>query len=345
MSDFRISQISKSDSVAIAKLDSLLAQEGIKRDKNLDYSCAMFDDDYNIVATGSCYKNTLRCFAVSRAHQGEGLLNEIISHLIDYEYQRGFFHLFIYTKAASAKFFKDLGFYEIASVDGTLSFLENKRTGFSEYLKSLGKPTTQAGAVVMNANPFTLGHLFLVETAALQCETLHLFIVSEDESLVPFAVRKHLVMEGTAHIPNIVYHDSGSYIISSSTFPSYFLKDEEDVIKGHARLDIEVFKRISSHLGITKRFVGEEPFSVVTGLYNKIMKEELSKNGLECVIIPRKTYCGEPISASAVRRALKDGNTKALLNLVPKSTADFFLSDQATPIIEKIRSAETVVHY
>ena len=111
MSDYTISKIYPTDKRSLTQLDALLEQEGITRDANLDYICAIYDEEYQIIATGSCFANTLRCFAVSKSHQGEGLLNTIITHLIDIQYQRGNMHLFLYTKIESAKFFKDLGFY------------------------------------------------------------------------------------------------------------------------------------------------------------------------------------------------------------------------------------------
>ena len=131
MSEYTISQVRPTDRRALAQIDALSKQEGISRDANLDYTCAMYDEDYQIVATGSCFANTLRCFAVSRSHQGEGLLNQVITHLMDIQYQRGNLHLFLYTKINSAKFFHDLGFYEIARVDDTLVFMENRRNGFA----------------------------------------------------------------------------------------------------------------------------------------------------------------------------------------------------------------------
>ena len=258
---YSISRVSPSDQRALRQVDALLQQEGIQRDGNLDYIAAMYDEDYRVIATGSCFGNTLRCFAVSHEHQGEGLLNQVITHLIEVQHERGNLSLFLYTKIASAKFFGDLGFYEIARVDGTLVFMENRRDGFNKYLKRLEKTRTEgkSAALVMNANPFTLGHQYLAETAAAECDTLHLFVVSEDASLVPFSVRKELVRRGTAHLPNVVLHDSGPYIISSATFPSYFLKDEAKVIEGHARLDLEIFKKIAAALNVTARFVGEPP--------------------------------------------------------------------------------------
>lgn len=114
--------------------------------------------------------------------------------------------------------------------------MENRRTGFADYLKKLQTETSQSpaakavsllanprtGAVVMNANPFTLGHRWLVEYAASKVDLLHVFIVSEDVSLVPLSVREQLVREGTADLGNLVYHQTGPYMISNATFPSYF---------------------------------------------------------------------------------------------------------------------------
>lgn len=347
MSEYFISQVRPTDKRAMKQIDALLQKEGISLDGNLDYICAMYDDDYNVIATGSCFGPTLRCFAVSKDHQGEGLLNQIISHLMDVQFERGNMHLFLYTKVNSAKFFGDLGFYEIARVDGTLVFMENRRTGFPDYLKRLEKTKTDGvcAALVMNANPFTLGHQYLVEQAAAACDTLHLFVLSEDASLVPFAVRKRLVREGVAHIPNVVLHDSGPYIISNATFPSYFLKDEAAVIDGHARLDLAVFARIAKALNVTIRYVGQEPNSQVTGIYNDIMAASLPQQGIECRIIPRKEAIGKPISASTVRQAIQTSDWDTLRQLVPQTTYDYFRSPEAEPVRQRIAKAGNVVHY
>ena len=347
MSDYSIAQIYPSDRRGLEQVDRLLEQEGIRRDGNLDYICGMEDENGRIIATGSCFGPTLRCFAVSAEHQGEGLLNEIISHLMEVQYARGNPHLFLYTKVRSAKFFGDLGFYEIARVDGTLVFMENRKSGFPNYLKALEKTKREgvSAALVMNANPFTLGHQYLVETAAASCDTLHLFVLSEDASLVPFAVRKKLVREGVAHIPNVVLHDSGPYIISSATFPSYFLRDETAVIDGHARLDLAVFTRIARALNVTQRYVGEEPTSQVTGLYNQIMARELPRAGIDCHVIPRKEAAGRAISASTVRQVLQAGDWEELRALVPESTYRYFTGPEAAPVLERIRRAGDVVHY
>lgn len=347
MSETYISQVYPSDKRTMARVDTLLQQEGIRLDANLDYTCAMFDEDGQAIATGSCFGSTLRCFAVDHTHQGEGLLNQIVTHLIDYQASRGQIHLFLYTKVNTARFFGDLGFHEIARVEGKLVFMENRRNGFPGYLKQL-ESTRRDGvsaAVVMNANPFTKGHLYLLEKAASACDTLHLFIVSEDRSFFPFSVRRTLVERGCAHLKNIVFHDCGPYIISSATFPSYFLKDETDVIVGQARLDVEVFKKIAGTLNITARWAGEEPTSQVTRLYNQVMSEELPKAGIRFMEIPRAEKNGAVISASTVRKALQAGDFSLLKDMVPETTLEYLMSPEAGPVLEKLRRAENVVHH
>ncbi|MBD5162743.1 MAG: [citrate (pro-3S)-lyase] ligase [Oscillibacter sp.] len=344
---YSISQVSPGDKRAMAEIDALLEREGVRRDRNLDYICALYDEDYRVAATGSCFGPTLRCFAVSAGHQGEGLLNQVVTHLMEVQLERGNLRLFLYTKESTAKFFGDLGFYEIARVSGSLVFMENRRDGFAGYLRTLelARRSGRSAALVMNANPFTLGHQYLAETAAASCDALHLFLVSEDASLFPFAVRKKLVTEGVAHLPNVVCHDSGPYIISSATFPSYFLKDEAAVIEGHARLDLAIFVRIAQALGVTVRYVGEEPTSQVTGLYNQIMAAELPKAGIGCTVIPRKEAEGAPISASAVRRLIRAGRLEEVRALVPRTTYAYLTSPEARPVIDRIRRAGDVTHY
>ncbi|MDL2250970.1 [citrate (pro-3S)-lyase] ligase [Lachnospiraceae bacterium PF1-21] len=348
MSNYFVSEVHSYDLRAHDQVNQLLLNEGIRRDANLDYTCGIFDELGNALATGSCFGNTLRCLAVSSDHQGEGLMNEIVTHLIGHQFSRGNTHLFLYTKCDSAKFFEDLGFYRIIEIPGHLVFMENNRTGFSDYLETLAKEKVNAhkiAAIVMNANPFSLGHLHLIEKAAAENDILHLFIVSEDSSLIPFSVRKQLVISGTTHLSNICYHETGSYMISSATFPSYFQKDHDDIAKGHALLDLTLFVQIANVLGIQKRYVGHEPNSHVTNLYNETMKRKLPESGICCTEIPRITAGSEIISASTIRFAIKDGDFDRLRSLVPKSTYEYFLSPEAIPVIERIRHAENIIHH
>lgn len=358
MSEYHISRIFCHDRREIKKLDSLLAGEGIERDNNLDYTIGLYDEDYNLAATGSCFGNTLRCMAVDSCHQGEGLLNQIVSHLIQYQFEQGTTDLFLYTKYDKAVFFRDLGFYEIARAGGKVVFMENRKNGFASYLENLKNETTAqvyeaavpadslpCGAVVMNANPFTLGHLHLLTTASKACSLLHVFVVSEDASLVPFDVRYRLVKEGSSHLKNLIFHQTGNYLISNATFPSYFLKDKDTVIRTHAGLDTAVFGSIARSLNITVRYAGEEPASQVTGIYNEIMAAKLPDYGVDCRIIPRKTDGFGIISASTVRGKIHEGRIEEIRGLVPESTLRYFLSEDAGKVIKRIQSCSNVVHY
>ena len=329
------------------QMDALLLAEGIRRDKNLDYSCGVIDEDGTLIATGSSFKNTLRCLAVSSEHRGEGLMNQVVSHLLERQMQQGNSHVFLYTKAKNARIFADLGFYEIARVEGELVFLENRRDGFGRYLKALAK-TRQEGkcaAIVMNANPFTLGHRHLVEQAAAENDWVHLFLLSEEAGPIPFSVRKRLVREGVADLKNVILHDSGPYIISSATFPSYFLRDEDAAILAHARLDLAVFGKIAASLGIRARYVGEEKSSHVTALYNETMARELPALGLGFREIPRLALEGETVSASTVRQAIQDGELSSVACMLPESTLRYFESAEAAPVIAAIRAMEEARHY
>ncbi len=338
--------ISPRDTRAQKQVDALLEREGIQRDGNLDYTCGIFDDDWRLIATGSCFGNTLRCLAVVRDRQGEGLLNQIVTHLMEVQAERGNIHLFLYTKPRSTKFFGDLGFYEIARLD-KLVFMENRRRGFSNYCAALEKTRRggRSAAIVMNANPFSLGHLHLVERAAAENDTVHLFVLSEEAGPIPFDVRRQLVREGTAHLPNVVCHDSGPYLISSATFPSYFLKDKDTVIRTHAALDLEVFGKIAPCLNVTRRYVGEEKSSHVTALYNEIMVRRLPDLGITCRVVPRLEQDAVPVSASTVRKAIHDGRLEDIRPLVPESTWSYFNSPKAGAVIAAIQREKDVIHY
>ena len=343
-----ITEILPSDRQSNQQVDALLRQEGIRRDENLDYTCGIFDDDWDLVATGSCFHNTIRCLAVSRDHQGEGLLNQVLSHLVDIQMARGNSHLFLYTKPGSAKFMTDLGFHEITRVPGSLVFMENRRGGFTRYCDALGskRPSDQRIAgIVMNANPFTLGHLHLVERAARENDTVHLFILSEESGPIPFSVRKMLVEQGVSHLNNVICHSSGPYLISSATFPSYFLKDSDTAIRTQAELDLLVFGKIAEVLGIQRRYVGQEHSSHVTALYNEVMLQKLPGMGIDCIEIPRLAQGETIISASTVRQAIHDGRLEDIKPCVPDSTSKYFRSEQGQAVCAAIRRETNVIHY
>ena len=348
---YTIAPVSPADKRRQTAVDALLIREGIRRDAHLDYTCAVYDEDFSLCATGSCFGNTLRCMAVDSGHQGEGLMNLVVSHLSEVQAARGNTHLFLYTKPGSAKFFGDLGFYEIARVSGKLVFMENRRTGFADWLAAQQRadtPRERTAAVVMNANPFTLGHRYLLEQACARADAVHLFVLSEDAGPIPAADRLRLVLEGIAGMAcrgRLIPHESGPYIISAATFPGYFLKDSDEVSETHARLDLNVFGRIAEAMGIGARFVGEEPFSHVTSLYNQAMREELPRLGIACEVIPRLEEGGAAISASAVRQAVHDGQIERIRPWVPESTWNYFTGPDGAKAVAAIQSMNDVKHH
>ena len=323
------------------KLRMLLAREGIAADRNLEYTAGVYNEAGKLAATGSYFKNTLRCVAVDEAFRGEGLLSSVVSHLTSELAARGVFDVFLYTKAEAAKYFEGLGFFRIAEVDRRVVFMENSKNAFPDYLAKISRmklPGERVAAIVMNANPFTLGHQYLAEKASSECDVLHLFAVREDVSAFPFTVRERLIREGTSHLKNVIYHHTGSYIVSTATFPSYFISDSEEVTRAHARVDAAVFQKIAESLGITIRYVGEEPFSFATSLYNQVMSERLPEYGVELKIIRRREDSGNSaISASRVREYLLGNDLESLRQLVPKTTFDYLVSREGRELAGSMR--------
>ena len=192
------------------------------------------------------------------------------------------------------------------------------------YKQTLRAKKLPIGALVMNCNPFTLGHLHLVEYAVAKVIKLYIFVVEEDKSEFPFADRIELVRQGVKDFPNVEVLPSGKFIISQTTFSGYFSKAELQDVAVDSSEDVEIFgKEIAPTLGITIRFAGEEPKDNVTRQYNETMKRILPRYGVEFCEIPRKEIEGEPISASSVREALKCGDFDKIKNLVPETTLTY----------------------
>lgn len=289
------------------KLDSFLAKNNLRYDPLIEHTVCLMDEDGNIAATGSISSNVLKCIAVDSAYRGEGLLPKIATSLTNYAFTKGRKHLFVFTKPENYQMFSDIGFYKITSTQSIL-LMENKKDGIQSYLSSLeGKEKTEnVGAIVANCNPFTEGHRYLIENALQQCKTVHLFILSENRSAFSLEERLDRVKKGTKDLKNLYIHTTDDYLVSSATFPTYFIKDKAKAEDANCELDIQLFATIiAPHLNITKRFVGTEPLDPVTNAYNQKMKELLPKYGIELVEIPR--LCdkdGNVISASRIRKEL-----------------------------------------
>ena len=198
------------------------------------------------------------------------------------------------------------------------------------YKRTLRPKKLPVGALVMNCNPFTLGHLHLVEYAAAKVVKLYIFVVEEDKSEFPFADRIELVRQGVKNFSNVEVLPSGKFIISQQTFSGYFNKASLQDVAVDSSEDVEIFaKEIAPTLGITVRFAGEEPKDNVTRQYNENMKKILPRYGIEFCEIPRKELDGEPISASTIRKALKNGDFNKVKRFVPDTTFNYLLKQHA----------------
>lgn len=195
-----------------------------------------------------------------------------------------------------------------------------------EYLRSLNKHKRPGikGSVVMNCNPFTLGHQYLIEEAAKQVDYLYVFVLSEDKSYFKYNDRLMLVKKGTEHIPNVIVLNSGKFIISAITFPGYFYKENNNNIRIDASYDLNIFGiYVAKELDISIRFAGTEPTDKVTAQYNRSMADILPMYNIEFREIARKEVDDKIISASKVREYFEERNFSAIKKIVPKSTYDY----------------------
>lgn len=207
---------------------------------------------------------------------------------------------------------------------------QEKKEELQNYINSYQVDITNnsVGCIVMNANPFTQGHLYLVENAAKDVDKLLVFVVEEDLSEFTFSDRYWMVSEGTKHLHNICVIPSGRFILSSQTFGSYFEKDEKQNEEVDAAFDISFFGAyIAPAFGISKRFVGEEPKDSVTRQYNEEMKRKLPVYGIEVIEIPRKEVQGEIISATIVRKLYEKKEWEKLSVYLPDTTLDYIIKN------------------
>ena len=191
--------------------------------------------------------------------------------------------------------------------------------------------TPLRGVVVMNCNPFTLGHRYLIEQAAKQVERLFVMVVREDCSLFAYAERKAMVEQGVAHLKNVTVIDGSEYAISQATFPTYFLKRLDDAADTQMLLDLDLFRRhIAPALGATVRFVGTEPTDRLTRRYNQLMHEVLA-DVRETARLEKK---GNAVSASRVRKAMEQGDMSTIRQLVPPTTLPYIIAHLATQALQ-----------
>ena len=352
------------------RIEAFLKRNGLRFD-DMHYYAAITDDDGEMIAGGGLKGNIIKCVAVDDAHKGEAIANTLISHLIAHANEEGHSNVMLFTKPKNRQLFESLSFRLLAEapeavlmetgIGGINNMVEqlkkikeegevckeNNQGCKKEEKTNLNITTPQhlnistpqpltttthlRGVVVMNCNPFTLGHRYLIEQAAKQVERLFVMVVREDCSLFAYAERKAMVEQGVAHLKNVTVIDGSEYAISQATFPTYFLKRLDDAADTQMLLDLDLFRRhIAPALGTTVRFVGTEPTDRLTRRYNQLMHEVLA-DVRETARLEKE---GNAVSASRVRKAMEQGDMSTIRQLVPPTTLPYIIAHLATQALQ-----------
>ncbi len=352
------------------RIEAFLKRNGLRFD-DMHYYAAVTDDDGEMIAGGGLKGNVIKCVAVDDAHKGEAIANTLISHLIAHANEEGHSNVMLFTKPKNRQLFESLSFRLLAEapeavlmetgIGGINNMVEqlkkikeegevckeNNQECKKEEKTNLNITTPQhlnpstpqplttttplRGVVVMNCNPFTLGHRYLIEQAAKQVERLFVMVVREDCSLFAYVERKAMVEQGVAHLENVTVIDGSEYAISQATFPTYFLKRLDDAADTQMLLDLDLFRRhIAPALGATVRFVGTEPTDRLTRRYNQLMHEVLA-DVRETARLEKE---GNAVSASRVRKAMEQGDMSTIRQLVPPTTLPYIIAHLATQALQ-----------
>lgn len=343
MQDIKIEKVDLNTNQRM-EVEGFLSAFNLFFDKDIEYTVVAKIKD-EIVGTCSHAGKVLKCFAVKEGLQGEGIASKLVTHIINRLFDMGIYESFVFTGPKNLPIFKGLNYHEVHTID-EISLLEGGMANVKKYIekmyKNSGLSTGKKAALVMNCNPFTLGHRYLIEKAARENQEVVIFIVEENRSLFPFEVRLQLVKKGTEDLENLHVVAGGSYIISSTTFPAYFLREESERLEAYTKLDAGIFgKYIAPVFNINKRYVGAEPYCNITSQYNKALLQILPKQGIEVVEINRLNAQDKAISASEVRRLIKMEDWNSIKHLVHPVTYEFLKSGEAKPIIERIKSSDS----
>ncbi|MBO7070413.1 MAG: triphosphoribosyl-dephospho-CoA synthase [Bacteroidales bacterium] len=176
------------------KVKRFLEANGLRME-SLDSYYAIEDHDGAIVAGAGIAGNVLKCLAVAPEVRSEGLLVPLVSRILS---EHAGLSLKVFTKPEYQAVFESLGFRLLASAP--LAVLMEKGHGLEDYCAYLRsfRRDGRCGVVVMNANPFTLGHRYLLEQASEQVDHLFVIPVKEDVSMFSYEERRAMICAGIA---------------------------------------------------------------------------------------------------------------------------------------------------
>ncbi|WP_308263297.1 triphosphoribosyl-dephospho-CoA synthase [Prevotella sp.] len=342
------------------QIEMFLHTNGLRYD-DVDYYAAIVDESSDeMIAGGGLKGSVIKCVAVADGHKGEAVANVIVSHLIAKANAEGCQCVKLYTKPDNRQLFESLSFRLIAESPNAI-LMETGVGGIEKYSEELRVKSEELGVkseelgvkneelkndesvvsnarkpigvIVMNANPFTLGHRFLVEQSSELVERLYVVVVREDCSMFSYNERKAMVSQGVRDIGNVVVVDGSDYAVSAATFPTYFLKQLSDATDTQIILDLDLYRRrIAPALGATIRFFGSEPTDPLTRRYNELMHQQLGEEHVH--EIQRKQQEGSAISASRVRKAMMEGCLWDAIQLVPPTTIPYIIGHLASMALQ-----------
>jgi [citrate (pro-3S)-lyase] ligase len=298
--------------------------------KMIDKTLGVFNETGELVATGSIAGNILKYIGTCQQATTQGrYFNVIVSALMNELAYKHIFHIFVFTKLKYVKSFQRIGFCELAhtAMGAILETGDTSVTDFIQELPHVSQTNGKIGAIVMNANPFTLGHRYLVETAAKQNDWVYVFVVMTDNALFTAAERLQLVKSGLHDLKNVMVVAGGDYMVSYLTFPAYFLPASSDTVHFQTQLDALIFKnKIAPPLNITTRYLGSEPYSRTTQIYNEMLQQTLPPQ-VTVRIVTRKSNRQGIITATQVRRAMAAGQVTPIKQFVPATTYQYIVDN------------------
>ena len=333
-------EINKKSDIDVRDISMFLKKHGVKYD--YPETTFVIRDNREIISTGSLDGNVFKYFFTDEEYKGQGTISVIYNSLVKNIMERGRDSFFVFTGPRNEEIFKSLGLSLVYKTSNVV-LLEGGFYNYESWIKKTKnklKPKNKEvrGSIVMNCNPMTLGHKYLIEKALEKVDYLIIFLVEEDKSVFPFKERWGIMSKELSEYKNIEVVPSGPYIISSGTFPTYFLKKEDDKLDLYTRLDGGIFKdKIAKDLDIDIRFLGSEPYDTVTRAYNESLKNIFEESEINLEIISRKELDGNIISASMVRKLLKDGKEEETYKFLPESSISFLKSKIGQEIVEKLR--------
>lgn len=321
------------------QVEQFLVANGLRLDDDVDYMAAVYNlEGEDIVACGALQGNLIKCVAVDGSMREEGLSSRLISHLIATAYRQGYTTVRLFTKPSNQQLFQSLGFMLLAQAPQAI-LMENNARPLREYCQQLREHRRPGccGVVVMNANPFTRGHRYLIEQAAQRVDHLFIIPVREDRSLFSYVDRRAMLCDGTRDMTNVTVLQGSDYVISALSFPTYFLKDLNDATDTHITLDLDLFVRhIVPALEVRCRFVGSEPTDALTRRYNELMHQLLPPCGIQVLEVTRLTDDrAQPVSASSLRRCLQQGDFYQASRLAYRTTVPYVLAQVATQALQQ----------